>query len=516
MSVRVIMPFRPILTNHTLTSSQSPLAELGIGLSMEYTELADYPLPAGTLTEWVPAVRDPSAWATDPRGVSFTHEDHCSRGHDGSWIGTVFEIHRRYDVEVMRRTIETYIARHEAFRTRVEHDSSTESWRRYTVAADAVRVDDRPEHRSKSETQVFEHLQSWFADAVSPTVWPHFVMATVVPEPHVAASVPQPERFLVIFAADHSVMDAYSQIYAINEFDRLYAHVLDGTDPRLPAVGSYVDFSANERRLGESVTAEHDAVTTWSRFLSRENGRFPSFPLPVQPVPSAEGSREASSSTRQSSVSSWLLTADQVDAFNAACRAAGQNMQSGIMAVLALVKARLTGDGTFRTVMPMHTRHTQELAASVGWYVGISPVDIELGERRSFAEAIEIAASAVDRHKGLAAVPYSRVASLLNSAEIPRFVVSYIDLRFLPDGSEWQVRKGRALRSECHAENEVYFWVNRTLDGLNISARFPSSDVSTTNVHRYITEFVSVLTAVVDNSADVAYQASETVGVGRK
>lgn len=478
---------------------------------MEYTELADYPLPAGRLTEWVPAV-DNSAWAQDPRGVSFTHEDHCSRGNDGSWIGTVFEIHRRYDTEVMRRTILRYVERHEAFRTRVEPDA-TGTWHRFTVPSDAVRVDDRQEQRTRSESQVFEHLESWFADVVSPTLWPHFVMATVVPEPHVAASVPQQDKFLVIFAADHSVMDAYSQIYAINEFDRLYAQSLDGTDPNLPEVGSYVDFSAAERALGESLTPDHEAVVAWQNFLAEEDGRFPAFPLPLIADDSVAPTDLA---TRQSSVSSWLLTSEQAWKFNTACRAAGQNMQSGILAALALVNARLTGDGTFRTIMPMHTRYAEKWAASVGWYVGILPMEIRLENARTFADAIESAAAGAGAYKGLAAVPYSRVASLLSSTEIPRFVVSYIDLRFMPDGEEWQDRKGRALRSECHAENEVYFWVNRTLQGLNISARFPSSDVSTTNVHRFIAEFVSVLTGVIEEPTESLDSMVATVGAGRE
>ncbi|MDJ0395143.1 condensation domain-containing protein [Rhodococcus sp. G-MC3] len=479
---------------------------------MEYTELADYPLPAGKLTEWVPAIADDSAWQLDDRGVSFTHEDHCSRGNDGSWIGTVFEIHRRYDVDVMRRTIESYIARHEAFRTRVERDDATGRWHRFTVPADAVRVHDRQEQRTRNESQVFEHLESWFADVVSPTLWPHFVMATVVPAAHVAASAPQQDKFLVIFAADHSVMDAYSQIYAINEIDRLYAQALDGTDPQLPEVGSYVDFSADERMLGESLTDDHDAVVAWERFLAVDSGRFPAFPLPLN---AADGSAPTDLATRQSSVSSWLLTHEQVEKFNAACRTAGQNMQSGIMAAFALVNARLTGESTFRTIMPMHTRHAEQWAASVGWYVGILPTEIRLENASTFAEAIECAATASTQYKGLASVPYSRVASLLGSTEIPRFVVSYIDLRFLPDGDKWQARKGRALRSECHAENEVYFWVNRTLQGLNISARFPSSDVSTTNVHRFITEFVSVLTTVIDEPAEAMDTLVEAVGAGR-
>ncbi|MGB6277516.1 MAG: Aureobasidin A1 biosynthesis complex, partial [Rhodococcus sp. (in: high G+C Gram-positive bacteria)] len=93
---------------------------------------------------------------------------------------------------------------------------------------------------------------------------------------------------------------------------------------------------------------------------------------------------------------------------------------------------------------------------------------------------------------------------------------SYIDLRFLPDAEQWQGRKGRALRSNCHADDEVYFWVNRTLQGLNISARFPSSDVASTNVHRFITEFVAVLTAVIDSdggSDTVLTSASRSVTV---
>lgn len=488
---------------------------------MEYTELADYPLPAGRLTEWVPAA-DSDAWTEDPRGVSFTHEDHCSRGSDGSWIGTVFEVHRRYDAEVMRQTILSYIARHEAFRTRVERDPADGVWHRFTVPSDAVRVADRREQRIRSESQVFEHLESWFADVVSPTLWPHFVLATVVPEPHVAASAPHQDKFLVIFAADHSVMDAYSQIYAINEFDRLYAHALDGTDHRLPDVGSYVDFSAAERTLGESLTLDHDAVLAWRNFLAEEGGRFPAFPLPLN----AEDSSAATDlATRQSSVSSWLLTTDQVDRFNSACRAAGQNMQSGILAALAIVNARLTGNGTFRTIMPMHTRYAEKWAASVGWYVGILPMEIRLDHAEDytvenytaehFTHAIDRAAEGAGAYKGLAAVPYSRVASLLSSTEIPRFVVSYIDLRFMPDGEEWQDRRGRALRSECHAENEVYFWVNRTLQGLNISARFPSSDVSTTNVHRFIAEFVSVMTEVIDGSSGSLDSVGAAVGAGR-
>lgn len=479
---------------------------------MEYTELADYPLPAGRLTEWVPRVDD-DRWAPDPRGLSFTHQDHCERSAPGSWIGTVFEIHRRYDVEAVRATIAAYMGRHEAFRTKVRRDEESGSWLRYTAPTDAVQVTDRAHNEPRTETQVFGHLHSWFGETVSPTAWPHFVLATIEPDDASRALSDGPgESFLLAFAADHSVMDAYSQIYAINEIDRLYAHALEGVDPELPEVGSYVDFSQAERTLGETLTGDHSAVRTWQDFLAVEDGRFPAFPLPVSVDRSPTGSGPAA----QSSISSWLLTADKSDAFNAACRAAGYNMQAGILAALALTNVRLSGRTTLRTVMPMHTRDEQKWAAAVGWYVGILPMEIELDNARTFGEAIEAAATAGAANKGLARMPYSKIAQILESTEIPRFVVSYIDLRFLPDADQWQGRKGRALRSNCHADDEVYFWVNRTLQGLNISARFPSSDVASTNVHRFITEFVAVLTAVIDSDCGtdtVLTSASRSVTV---
>ncbi|KJV00886.1 MAG: condensation domain-containing protein [Rhodococcus sp.] len=462
---------------------------------MEYTELADYPLPAGRLTEWVPRVDD-DQWALDSRGLSFTHEDHCERSAPGSWIGTVFEIHRRYDVEAVRRTIAAYMGRHEAFRTKVRRDDQSGSWQRFTAPVDAVQVTYRPHAESRSETQVFGHLQSWFGDTVSPTAWPHFVLATIEPDDASRTLAGGPEEsFLLAFAADHSVMDAYSQIYAINEIDRLYAQALDGIDPELPEVGSYVDFSQSERALGDTLTADHGAVRTWQDFLAVEDGRFPAFPLPL----AGDRPRADTGPAPQSSISSWLLTSEQSDGFNAACRAAGYNMQAGILAALALTNARLSGSRSLRTVMPMHTRDEQKWAASVGWYVGILPMGIQLDNACTFVEALEAAATAGAANKGLARMPYSKIAKILDSTEIPRFVVSYIDLRFLPDAAQWQGRKGRALRSNCHADDEVYFWVNRTLEGLNISARFPSSDVASTNVHRFITEFVAVLTAVIDS-----------------
>ncbi|MDI9897259.1 condensation domain-containing protein [Rhodococcus sp. IEGM 1381] len=462
---------------------------------MEYTELADYPLPAGRLTEWVPRVDD-DGWASDSRGLSFTHQDHCERSAPGSWIGTVFEIHRRYDVEAVRATIVAYMGRHEAFRTKVRRDEESGAWQRYTAPTDAVRVIDRAHTEPRTETQVFSHLHSWFGETVSPTAWPHFVLATIEPDDASRALSNGPgESFLLAFAADHSVMDAYSQIYAINEIDRLYAQALEGTDPALPEVGSYVDFSQSERELGDTLTSDHSAVRTWQDFLAVENGRFPGFPLPV----AVERASTTDGPAAQSSISSWLLTADQSDAVNAACRAAGYNMQAGILAALAVTNARLSGRTSLRTVMPMHTRDEQKWAASVGWYVGILPMEIQLDNARTFGEALEAAAAAGSANKGLARMPYSKIAQILESTEIPRFVVSYIDLRFLPDAAQWQARKGRALRSNCHADDEVYFWVNRTLEGLNISARFPSSDVASTNVHRFITEFVAVLTAVIDS-----------------
>ena len=67
----------------------------------------------------------------------------------------------------------------------------------------------------------------------------------------------------------------------------------------------------------------------------------------------------------------------------------------------------------------------------------------------------------------------------------------------MPGADSWGDRD-RALRSRIHNLDEVYLWINRTHEGINISLRFPNNEIATTSIHALLAEFRAVLLEVAD------------------
>lgn len=465
---------------------------------MEFTELADYPLPAGSLTEWVPTTgADSASWSIDERPLTYDHEDHYTRGLSGdagksqtSWLGAAFEIHDEYDADSLRRALRAWMLRHEAFRTTVSRNVDTQGntcLTRLTSSGEVLDMEPHPVGHLRTGTRVHQHLAGLFDTQISPLRWPHCLVATVTDTDTPIAG----NGFLVVFGADHSVMDAYSMLLAISEIQRLYQYELHGTDPGLAQIGSHVDFSANDRVVGGRLTPQHHAVDTWQRFLDAGDGEFPTFSLPVK----AEGINPHAGH-QQNGTSSWLLSADQTAQLNTHCRRVGHSMQSAVLAALALTNRELIGESTLRFTMPMHTRHESQYVESVGWYVGIIPVEVDIAGIDSFEDCMTAGATAVTATKDFSRYPYPRIAQLLGKAAVPQFVVSYLDVRFVPGAVDWENWRARTLRSSAFSDDEVYMWIARTPVGMTISARFPGNEVATTNVHRFIDVLGEILAGV--------------------
>ena len=461
---------------------------------MEFTELADYALPSGHLTTWVPTTRcGGEHWTVDSRPLAYVHEDHCARSTahtgPGSWLGSVFEIHHRFDSDKLRNALRKWMLRHESFRTTVVDTVDVEgniAFSRSTHSGEMLDIDEFP-HGTLGSREVGDHIVEFFDRNLSPFMWPHCIAATIT-------GADDADSFLLVFGADHSVMDAYSMVLAISEIRRLYEFELFGTDPALPEVGSHLDFSVRDREIGSSVAAGHDAVRTWERFLALSGGQFPAFPLPLgSPGAAVDGPN------RQGSVSSWMLTAPQAEAIAAHCRDAGHNMQSAILAAMALANQELSGSPFLRYAMPMHTRHEFEYRSSVGWYVGIIPIEVNVQHADTVAEYLSAATTAVGNARELSRIPYPRVAQLLANNSTPRFAISYLDVRYVPDAEEWQRWRAHTLRSSAGSADEVYFWIVRSPAGLTISARFPPNPTASANVHRMIETFRHMLTSLAGN-----------------
>ena len=437
---------------------------------MEYTELSAYDLPPGVVTTWTPAT-DAACWQQDPRAISPSHEQHLAQGETGSWIGGVMRIPAPLVAETLIRTLRAWYARHEALRADVVRED--DAWKRRIVAAQDITVD-HVVHGEQDSASVHETIADYFT-TVSPLAWPHCVFATV--------ATPGDEGFTLAFGADHSVMDAYSQLLWFDEIASLYGRAAAGeSDAALAVTGSasYLDHAHDERGSSDRLTADAPAVERWRAFLSSpeyDGLAFPAFPG-LGPVdgPTAEiGIPRPRGVLRQASFSTPLADAEQTHVFNQLCKAGGSSLQNGVFAAMAHVLQQQHGINRLRFVVPMHTRMSIEHATAVGWYVGLCPVDVDLAEEKPLSDLLGHVHSEVSANRDLVPHPFARIMELTELEEGPKFAVSYIDGRFIPGADSWDEWQGRALRSPAYADDEVYLWFGRQSSGLNVSARYPET-----------------------------------------
>ena len=435
-------------------------------LSVEYTELTTYDVPPGVVSTWTPFdLAD--QWQDDDRPLSCDHEAHLAEGETGSWIGSVLQVPVAYDEDALRRALIAWIARHEALRTTVvpaESATGTAAeqagWQRRTLPANAIGV---------APTEIgwlgaghsLRYIEDFFA-TVSPYRWPHLLFATVVD--------PDRDSFVLAFGADHSVMDAYSQLLWFEEIVTLYQRALAGHGDDEMAeleVGSHVDFSVQDRAAAAALTAESRPVQRWAEWLGEER-RFPHFPVEGVELAPKTG-------LPQTSISLPLTGRVAAQRLNDVCRELGTSAQSGVLAAISATFQDVWGIDRLRYVLPMHTRYQPTDAIAVGWYVGLCPVDLDVSGLSGARELITRAHDVVNADKELVRSPYPRVAELVDAQDGPRFVISYVDTRYVPGAEHWAEWHARALRSTSYSDDEVYFWFIRNREGFSVSSRYPAT-----------------------------------------
>ena len=464
---------------------------------MEFTELADYAVPAGTLTEWIPSVgphaRTPEAagWQPDTRPTSYVHEAHLRtslgsprRGRE-SWLGAAFEVAGPLNKPAFRNAVLKWIDRHEAMRSSASIDEATGEMSRVTAAPGAIDIWQVEQERCAESSEVFEHLQYLFDEFTSPLIWPAYAFVTLEP-------LDQTRPITVFFAADHSIIDGLSTVLVAHEIVALYGEELGGPPAALFEAGSYLDFGSSERERNAELEHSDDAARIWRDFLVDGDGQLPAFPLDIgEPSPDE---------VPQSGLSAWVLDPDQADSFSIACRKTGHSLFAGLLAVLAITGADLGGGTRFRTVTPVHTRDEPQWASALGWFVGLCPISFDIADADSFGAVIAAASAEVKKTKPIARVPLDRVFTTLGYSARPRFVVSFMDVRFAPAAEHWPDWNARALRSKQY-QHDVYVWINRTPQGINIAARFPNTEQATARVHEYLGAFRKLLTDVAETGS---------------
>jgi hypothetical protein len=355
----------------------------------------------------------------------------------------------------------------------------------FTVAPERVRVNDKVLGDFAGGEEMCAWLQECIDDVTDAFRWPS----------HVVETVERPDSTTVIVALDHAHADGFSVMMAVQEWQDLYAAVAAGRTVEHQQVGSYVDFGAAERAAAERIGADHPAVGHWGGFIEAGGERLLRFPLDLGV---AEGEL-----LRHTKLDVQLLDASAADTVEEVCHGAGGGFLAGLLAAFAIVTHQLTDDPVYRTVMPVHTRSRPEWLHSMGWYVGIGPVEIDLRAAESFRDVVRGAHRSAATAQRLSRTPIARITELLGiDGELERRMpevfpfVSFTDMRVIPGTQRWSEWNARHLVRMRTRGSRVNIWVHRSHNGVWLSARYPGTNTADASVACYTDRVRDVLQSV--------------------
>ncbi|MBB5917072.1 hypothetical protein BJY24_005984 [Nocardia transvalensis] len=467
---------------------------------MEFIELADYPLRAGRVTEWLPTADAHWAeWPRDWRAVSYNHERHLRDALDHHrvrvgrqcWLGHVLRVEGPLDAAAWRTALEAWVDRHEVLRSHVAIEGGRPA--RYTLPPGAAQVRPVDAGRPASAMSAYRLVHRLLDERTSPLDWPA----------HLCVTIDHRESFTAVVAADHSVMDGYSTTSIGGELRALYDAARAGNHPALPPAASYLDFCHLERRRADSATADHPAVALWREFLTAAANYEPTpgdfagaATYPVAPTPAdstahatPQRARAAETAVRhaapQHTLAVEVLDAAAADRAAAAAREHGQGLVAVLLAAFAAAHTEPGNAGEFRTVVPMHTRDEPRWADSLGWYVGLAPYRIDC-DARGLADLVAPSGTELRRSRTAATVPFPRVCELLDVRPRISSMVSYMDIRGALGADRWLASDTRWLRSRTRSADEFFCWFLRTPAGVTLNMRCPGTARATRDVHRQV------------------------------
>ncbi|MDQ1094131.1 hypothetical protein QE400_003544 [Xanthomonas sacchari] len=465
---------------------------------MRIIDLPSMRLPAGHLTVWrvCDGTAPRNAWTHDPRRASHAQEaairymrEEASQGRrPPSWLGCLFDLPAALDLRAFAAALRAWIDRHEVLRSQLGPRSRTAAGcdlQRTTLPVGNARVHASEAGMFADAAALGHYLEQLFDSEVGPLAWPGYLATSIA---HAAATT-------VCIALDHTLVDGYSLLQIPQEIHTLYAAACATREASPVAAGaplpSYLDFAEAERTAADALTVDHPHILRWRRFVTDGKGALPAFPLPVR---NPDGCAAA-----QPSGYADLLDAASTRAFECACRTAGGDSFSGVLACLALANLEIAGSPEFSTMLPFNTQPPPR-RPSLGWYVGMGPVTFALEPAGGFEQAVRCAAAALDGIKALAQIPIPRVMELLGQPLRDPFMVSYMDLRLIGGARHWNAWNAVALRSRITDPEEVCLWIMRTHDGLNISYRHPANAAADAIVADYVARSKRILACVADTT----------------
>jgi hypothetical protein len=454
----------------------------------------DWTLSPGVVTSWHPtSVAQEKARQAPVSSVpvSYMQAQHL-RGHytqtaaglDYSrQIIATCEVPGRCDISAMNQALNTYLRRHDTYR----------SWFEYTGDGNIVRhtIDDPSDmefapidHGEMTNEALYQHVVA----IPNPLEWGCFTFGIVQSE----------SDFTFYASIDHVHGDAALIGVTMLESHGMYSALTEGDKPLvLPDAGSFDDFCVQERRYTSDLTVDSPEVRAWIDFAENNNGSLPDFPLPLgNPLEPTVGDM----------VSENLMDAEQTARFESACAAAGARSIGGLFACIAQVEHEFTGAATYYGLTPRDTRRTSDNFMTQGWFTGLVPITVPIAAA-SFSDAAWAAQASFDSGLNLAKVPYYRVMELAPWLDRPRrnfpvsnfFHAGAAPMNAVLAAAELGYANNIGIYSDGRYSYQLTVYLFRYEEGMAMAVMLPDNPVAHKSVARYMAAMRSVCARVADS-----------------
>ena len=481
---------------------------------MIITAMGSWNPAPGRLLEWHPtpaAEAKAAAAPVDTTPPSFLQEDHLKAAWAASlrgdahtaYTGVATEVDGDVDTAAMSRALAAYVLRHEGLRCWFEIDGGAVV--RHLVEPEVAAFDvlDAGESRDPDEFQ--RYVRQRFSTEATADVWPGFAVGVVA----------RPGSFTLYYGADHAFTDGGSQALVISELADLYALEVGDPAPTPAPAGSHLTYAADERARAATFAPDSPEIAAWRDIFARHDGAMPRFPLDL--------GLEAGEKAAVRIVERYLLDAGSTAAFDAACKAAGARMSSGVFAAVGITDFELAGTAEYFGITVLSARHHGDYAQSQGWFVNFAPVAFEVARNEKFSDVAALAHSGFEQAKKIAEAPVHAVLGALaadgtlgSELAVSPNMLSYIDFRWFPGVGRDADTRAKHFTGEGSTSN-ASMWINRDGEHLYLVAQTPDNDIAAASVERYHAHLARVLETIAregDYTLSLDHLVQEPAGAG--
>lgn len=459
------------------------------------------PLALGTLEDWEPDAGPTVIWGPSAAALATAHRapgnavpasymqeqhirgyiDQTAAGLDYSRLMVLScDMAGRCDRRAIDYIINAHLRRHETYRSWFEHTDDGRLVRH--VIEDPADIAFVPtDHGELTLPQVRDLLN----ETPDPLQWDCFRFGIIQSKSH----------FTFFASIDHVHVDAAVAGVTLMELYLMYNALVAGGAPlEMPPAGNYSDFCLRQHQFTAALTPASPEITAWRSFAESNDGSLPGFPLPLgdpaQPCGAAM-------------VTVPMLDERQTVEFESACMEVNARFVGGVLACCGLAQHELTGAATYYGLTPRDTRDSPADALTLGWFTGLVPITVPIGNT-SFEGAATAAQLSFDTGRDLAEVPYQRVMELAPDLRKPppNFpVINFLDAGAAPLSALIAAGLDHlniGVFSDGRYSYQMSLYVIRVEEETAVTAIFPDNPEAHESVARYLAVLKSVFERVAD------------------